>query len=49
MKKNLPYKTVIGEAKYSTGNIVSDIVITMYGVTWVLDLSGGSLSKFLNV
>ena len=30
--------------KYSVGNIVSDIVITMYGVRWVLEL-GRSLSE----
>ena len=28
-----------GDVKYSTGNIVNDIVITMYNVRWVGDLS----------
>ena len=27
-----------GDAKYSTGNIVNNIVISMCGVRWVLDL-----------
>ena len=27
-----------GNVKYLTGNIVDNIVITMYGVRWVLDL-----------
>ena len=29
-----------GDVKYSTGNTVNNIVITMYGVRWVLDLLG---------
>ena len=28
---------------YSIGNVVNNIVITVYGVRWVLGLSGGSL------
>ena len=36
-----------GDVKHSIGNIVNDIVITMYGVRWVLDLSQGSLCKVL--
>lgn len=29
-----------GDVMYSIGNIVNNIVITMYGVRWVLDLLG---------
>ena len=29
-----------GDVKYGTGNIVSNILITMYGVRWVRNLSG---------
>lgn len=32
-----------------TGNIVSNIVITGCGVSWVLGLLGGSLGKLYNV
>ena len=32
---------------YSIRNIVSNIVITMYGASWVLDLPGGSLQKVI--
>ena len=34
-----------GDAKYSIGNIVSNIVTTMYGVRWALDPLGGSPHK----
>ena len=34
-----------GDIKYSLCNIANNIVITMYGVRWVLDLSGWSLHK----
>ena len=33
---------------YSIGNVVNNIVITMYGARWVLRLSGGSLHKLHN-
>lgn len=33
------------EVKYSTGNTVDNIVITMHRVRWGSDLSGGSLRK----
>ena len=42
--KKKKYKSVItdvttnGDVKYSIGNIVNNILITIYGVTWVLDL-----------
>ena len=29
------------DVKYSVGNVVNNIVLIMYGVTWVLDLLGG--------
>ena len=32
-----------GDVKFSIGNIVNNIVITMYGARWVLELSRGSL------
>ena len=34
------YKIVTGTLKYSTGNIVNNIVIVVCGVRWVLDLRG---------
>ena len=30
-----------GDGKYSTGNILNNIVITMDGARWALDSSGG--------
>ena len=33
------------DAKYSIGNVVNDIVITMYGACWGLEISGGTLCK----
>ena len=33
------------DVRYSIGNVVNNTVITMYGATWLLDLSGGSLHK----
>ena len=38
----------MGGVRYSTGNIVNHIVVTMYGAKWVLELSGGSLCKLYN-
>ena len=34
-----------GDVKYSVGDVVDNIVITMYGARWVLKISGGTLSK----
>ena len=34
-----------GDVKYSTGNTVNNIVIAMYRIRWVLDLSGWSLNN----
>ena len=38
-----------GDVRYSLENIVKNIVIAVYGVRWVRDLSGRSLSKLGNV
>ena len=35
---NISYKISHGDVKYSIGNRVDNIVITMYGDTWLLDL-----------
>ena len=37
------------DVKYSTGNIVSNSLITLHGVRWVQDLSGRSFTKLRNV
>ena len=34
------------DVKYSTGNIINDIVITMYGARWVLELSKDHFVKY---
>ena len=43
------YKLVVTElsqdVNYSVGNIVSNIVMTMYGVRWVLEILRGPLCK----
>ena len=33
------------DVKHSIGNIVNNIIITMHGLRWVLDLLGGTLHK----
>ena len=33
------------DVKYSIGNIVNNIVTTMYGARWVVEISGGTLCK----
>ena len=33
------------DVKHSIGNIVGNIVITVYGVRWVLEIPGGPLCK----
>lgn len=38
-----------GDIKYSIGNIVNNSLIAMYGVLWIRDLTGWSLSKLQNV
>ena len=34
-----------GDVKYTIGNIVSNIVITLHGARWVMDISGETLGK----
>ena len=34
------YKNSRKDVKYSIGNVLNNIVITVYGVGWVLDLLG---------
>ena len=52
MKKIKKYKLKLqnsqGAVKYSTGSIVNNIVITMYGAKCALDLWGGSPNKLYN-
>ena len=38
-----------GDVQYSIGNIVNNILITMYGVRWIWNLWGWSLSKLHNI
>ena len=33
------------DVKYSIGNIVNNVVITMYGARWELEIPGGALCK----
>ena len=33
------------EQKYSIGNTVNSIVITLYGARWILEISGGTFCK----
>ena len=37
-----------GDVKYRIRNIVNNIVLSMYGVRWVVDLLGQSLSRLYN-
>ena len=37
------------DVKYSIGNIANNIVITVYGVRWVLELSGVHLVNYIIV
>ena len=36
-----------GDVKYSTGNTVNNIVTTMCGAEWVLEISGGHFVKYM--
>ena len=38
-----------GDVNYSVGNIVNNIVVTMYGARWILEISGGTLCKYMIV
>ena len=37
------------DVKYNIGNIVSNVVITMYGARWVLDLVGDHIVSYANI
>ena len=37
------------DVKYSTGNIVDNIVITVYGARWLLNLRGYHFANYINV
>ena len=39
------YQRVVVYIKYSIGNIVSNVVITMYGASWIMEMSGRILCK----
>ena len=39
------YKNSHRDVKYTIGDTVGNIVITMYGDRWVMDLFGGALCK----
>ena len=43
--RNWQLQNTHGDVKYCVGNIVNDIVITMYGARWVFEILGGSLCK----
>ena len=51
MKKVKGWEVQIGSSNrreavnYSMGNVVDNIVITLYGARWVLEISGGALCK----
>ena len=44
-KYRLVVTKICTEVKYSVGNAVSNIVVTMYGARWVLEISEGTLCK----
>ena len=37
------------DIKCSIGDIVNNIVVTMYGARWVLDISGDPFVSYINV
>ena len=37
------------DVKYSTGNIVSSVAISMYGASWVLEISGEYFVEYVIV
>ena len=45
MKKVEGLRGSHGDVKYSTGHIVSDVVISMGGARWVLEISEATLYK----
>ena len=48
-KIQIPVIKIVMNVKYSIGNIVNNIVITMHGVRWVLDLSGYHFVRSINI
>ena len=42
---NWQLQNIHGDVKYSIGNIVSNIVMTVYGARWVLEISEDTLCK----
>lgn len=38
-----------GDVRYSTGSVGSNIVVTMCGVGWVLDLRGHHFVNYINI
>ena len=44
-EKGEGWEVQIGGYKTVMGNIVSNVVITMYGASWVLEISEGTLCK----
>ena len=37
------------DVKYNIGNIVNNIVITMYDASWILEITEGTLLKYIIV
>ena len=48
-KWGFDFETIIGDVKYSIGNIVNNIVITMCGVRWVLHLYGDHVLSYTHI
>lgn len=42
-------KTLYGDVKYSIGNSVNNIIITMFAVRGVLDLLGGHFISYVSM
>ena len=43
------YRDSHGDVKYSVGSRVNNIVITIYGTRWALDLLGDHFLSYMNV
>ena len=44
-KYRLPVRKQYGDVKCSVGNTVNNIVVTMFGARWALEILGGSFCK----
>ena len=42
---DLYFQNSVEEVKYSIGHIINNIVVSMYGASWVLEISRGTLYK----